>query len=225
MKKINVLVISISGAVILFVILTVLQGKIVKRETTMIVYMANTDVSRDTAIEENAFKEVEVPAYLVADGGAVTNSKDLIGKYAKEPINKGQIIFKQDIAKKSELKIIEAEAGLERIAVKIKNAENAVAYQIKPQDRVHLYFTGKSNVIDSALEGYGISVKKNLPDNALKTEKIISDIEILGIYDEMGRGSDNSEFSGVDTIVIAVDSSKSELINNLRTQGTFDITR
>jgi hypothetical protein len=58
----------------------------------------------------------------------------------------------------------------------------------------------------------------------LQTAKIIENIESLGIYDEMGRSYENSNFSKLDTIVIAVQPKVAEMINNLRTQGTFDIT-
>ena len=39
------------------------------------------------------------------------------------------------------------------------------------------------------------------------------------------RGYENSSFSKLDTIVIAVDNKTAQALNNLRTQGTFDITR
>jgi len=225
MKKTNILVISGVSAVILFVLLTILQGRITKQEATVTAYISNIDVSRDSKINKNDYKEVKVPVSLALDTSIIKDSKDLDNKYARENINKGQLIFKQDVAKKEELKIIDTTIGLERIAVKIKSSENAIAYQVKPKDRVHLYFTGKSAVIKNAFSKYDIEFDMNVSDNILQTKKIISDIEILGIYDEFGRGYENSEFSKLDTVVIAVDANKAEMINNLRTQGTFDITR
>lgn len=225
MKKINILVISGCFAIILFVVLTVLQNKMVKKEVTIPVYMANVDIAPDKKINKSDYKEVIVPVSLTIEGNIVLNEKDLEDKYAKSIINKGQIIFKQDIASKEELKIIEAVDGLERIALKIKSSENAVAYQIKPKDRIHLYFTGKSSVVKKIFSKYGIDYDNNVEDSLLQTEKIVEDIEILGIYDETGRQYENSNFSKLDTIVIAVDSKTAQLLNNLRTQGTFDITR
>lgn len=225
MKKINILIISGVSAIILFVLLTILQGRLIKQEATITAYVSKLDVLRDSKLDENDYKEVKIPVSLVLDGDIITDKKELNGKYAKERINRGQIIFKQDIAGKEELKIIEAEQGLERIAVKIKSSENAVAYQVKPKDRIHLYFTGKSSVVKSAFSKYGIEFDNNVSDNSLQSKKIISDIEILGIYDELGRSYEHSEFSHLDTIVIAVEAKTAEMINNLRTQGTFDITR
>lgn len=225
MKRINILVISGVSAVILFVILTVLQAKLTSKEATVTAYVSNTNIIQDSKLQEYDYKKVEIPLSLALDCEIITDSKDLDGKYAKEHINKGQLIFKQDVAGKEELKILDAEVGKERIAVKIKSAENAVSYQVKPKDRIHLYFTGKSNVIKNTFSKYGIEFDIEAQDNSLQSKKIISDIEILGIYDEVGRDYYSSEFSGVDTIVIAVDSKNAEMINCLRAQGTFDITR
>lgn len=225
MKKINILILSVAISIFLFILLTILQGKIVNKEATVCVYVSNTDIKEDTVIKETDYNEIKVPVSLVINTDAITDNKEIKDKYAKESINKGQIIFNQDLAKKEELKVIECIDGLERIAVKVKSSENGVAYQIKPKDRIHLYFTGKTGVIKGAFNKYGIYINEGATDNSLQTQKIISDIEILGIYDEIGRNYGNSEFSGVDTIVIAVEPDKAEMINNLRSQGTFDITR
>lgn len=224
MKKINLLIISGISSVILFFALSFIQNKIINKEEMGAVYVSNVDVQRDMAINKNDIKQMYVPIHLIKDTDAIINIKDFDGKYAKEAINKGQIIFKQDIASKEELKIIEYKEGLEKIAVKIKNAENAIAYQIKPKDRIHLYFTGKSNVVEEVFLKNGTEFKESKNDNLLRTAKIIQDIEILGMYDEMGRSFSNDNFTKLDTIVIAVEPSLAEMINNLRTQGTFDIT-
>lgn len=225
MKKVNILIISSISAVILFILLTIVQGKIIKKEATIVAYISNIDLLRDSKLEKSHYKEVKIPISLALEGNVITEVKELEGKYVKETINKGQIIFKQDVATKDELKIIEADNKLERIAIKIKESQNSVAYQIKPKDRIHLYFTGKSSVIKNAFLKYGIDFDSNVSDNILQSKKIISDIEILGIYDEAGRSYENSEYSRLDTIVIAVEAKTAEMINSLRTQGTFDITR
>lgn len=219
------LIVSGAIAIILFVILTLIQNSLLDKEETMVAYVSNIDVQRDILINKNMYNKVSIPISLGINANIVTSEDELIEKYAKEQINKGQIIFKQDIAEKEELKIIEASEGLERIAVKVKAAENAIAYQIKPKDIVNLYFTGKGMNIQKAFSKYGINFDSNLEENSLQTQKVISDIEVLGIYDENGRNYGNSEFSKLDTIVIAVTPEKAEMINNLRTQGTFDITR
>lgn len=225
MKKINLLIISSISAMILFIILTFIQGKIINNENQQVAYVANVDILKDTEIDENKIKEVNIPSFLINNTTAVDNYEDIKGKYAKYPINKGQIIFKQDVATKEELKIINSAEGLEKISVKIKSSENGVSYQVKPQDRIHLYFTGKYSVIKEAFMKYGIEFSNSENNNSLHTSKIIQDIEVLGIYDELGRSYNSANFSKLDTIVIAVEPKIAELINNLRSQGIFDITR
>jgi len=207
-----------------FLVLTLIQSKIIRHEDMQLVYVSKEDILRDTEITKNNIKEVFVPASLAINTDAVVNIEEFAGKYAKEPINKGQIIFTDDIASREELKIIEGGEGLEKIAVRIKSAENAIAYQVKPKDRVHLYFTGKTAVVKQAFSRYGINFDSEKNDNSLQTSKIMDDIEILGIYDEFGRNYDNADFSKPDTVVIAVEPIFAEMINNLRNQGTFDIT-
>lgn len=225
MKKINLLIISGISAMILFVVLTFVQGKIINNENHQVAYVADADILKDTELNENKIKEVNVPSFLINNTTAIVDYEDIKGKYAKYPINKGQIIFKQDIASKEELKIINSTEGLEKISVKIKSSENGVSYQVKPQDRIHLYFTGKHSAIKDAFMKYGIEFSNSENNNSLHTSKIIHDIEVLGIYDELGRSYNNANFSKLDTIVIAVEPMIAELINNLRSQGTFDITR
>lgn len=221
MKRMNILIISGISAVVLFIILTVAQNRLIQTENTQAVFVSNVDVLRDTEIMKSDYSKVYVPASLVINTKAVTNINDLEGKHARDSINKGQIIFKQDIATKDELKLIDVQDGLERIAIKLKAPDNAVSYQVKPKDRIHLYFTGKQSVIQSNLKKN--ESEKN--DNSIQTLKIIEDTEILGIYDEMGRSYENAEFTKLDTILIAVSPKDAEIINNLRNQGTFDITR
>ena len=224
MKKINVLLISGVSSIILFLVLTFIQSKIIDNEKIVVAYIANADVARDSEIDKGMLKEINVPNFLIENTSAILNIEEFDGKYAKEAINKGQIIFSQDIATKEELKIIKAETGLEKIAVKIKSSENALAYQVKPKDRIHLYFTGKGSTVKEAFITNGIEFSNSENDNVLLTAKILENIEILGIFDEFGRGYENDSFNKLDTIVIAVEPDVAKMINNLRNQGTFDIT-
>ena len=224
MRRRNITIISIVVSIILFVILTMIQNKIINSEPKAMVIMANADVQRDTELRQEMFSEVFVPVSLTLNSNIVTSVDDLKGKFAKESINKGQIVFFQDIGTAEELKILDAPSGFEKISVEIKSSKNAVAYQIKPKDRVHLYFSGRYGAIKETIDEFGME-KINKSDNAMYTTCLLRDVEIIGIYDEEGRSIENEKFSGMDTIVIATDSNTSRLINNLRSQGTFDLTK
>ena len=57
------------------------------------------------------------------------------------------------------------------------------------------------------------------------TTCLLKDIPILGIYDESGKSIESDKFTRLDTVVIGVDSQMAKIINNLRNQGTFDLTK
>ncbi len=224
MKKLDITVISILVAVVLFVVLTFIQNSIINNEPTIEVLIANVDVKPDTELKPEWFDVTDVPLYLTLNNNTLSKIEDINGKYAKEIINKGQILFKQDIGSREELKILTSPEGTEKIAIELKSSQNAVAYQIKPKDRIHLYFSGRYGAIKESIAQFNLEdVYKD--NNSMYTTCLLNDTEILGIYDETGRSIENDKFSGINTIVIAVESEKAKMINNLRNQGTFDLTK
>lgn len=224
MKRRNITIISIILAIILFFLITFIQNKIVNNEPKTMVIIANLDIKRDEKLNKNMFSEVYVPVTVSLSSNNISSLNDIEGKFARENINKGQIIFFQDIGTKEELKLLEAPNGFEKIAVKIKSPDNGVSYQVKPKDRIHLYFSGRYGAIKETIEEFNM-MSVNKSDNSMYTTCLLRDTEIIGIYDEKGRSMENENFSGLDTIVIATDSNMARLINNLRNQGSFDLTK
>lgn len=225
MKRISLFVLSGISALILFVILTIIEASIINNEPKIEVFIATCDIKAEEEIFNGNIKKIEVPATLIEGSNIVLNEAELSGKYAKVDVFKGEFIFLSKLATKDELKIIKAPIGVERIAINIKEAQNAVGYQIKPKDRIHLYFTGRTNVIKDTFLMYGLRLNEVQNNNAMQTVKILEDTVVLGIYDEFGVSYDNKEFTKMDTVVLGVDKNTAELINNLREQGVFDITR
>lgn len=224
MKRPDITIISILVAISLFIVLTFIQNSIINSEPTIEVLIANTDVKPDTELRPEWFDVTDVPLYLTLNNNTLNKIEDINGKYAKEMINKGQILFRQDIGSKEELKIITSPKGTEKIAIELKSSQNAIAYQIKPKDRIHLYFSGRYGVVKESISQFNLeNILKS--DNSMYTTCLLNDTEILGIYDETGRSIEDEKFSGINTIVIAVESEKAKMINNLRNQGTFDLTK
>jgi len=100
-----------------------------------------------------------------------------------------------------------------------------VSYQLKSKDRIHLYFTGRTGVIRDSFNHYGLKLEKVEDDNTMQTVKLIENVEILGVYDEFGLNCEENDSRTPDTIVLGVSAKEAEIINNLRNQGIFDITR
>ena len=209
----------------LFFILTLIQWKLVNNTNFQIVFIAAQDIKKEEKITNANIKEVRVPEDLIVGTKAVLDRKELEDRYAVTEIFKGEIIFSGNLESKDKLKIVEVDSGLERIAINIENPENAVAYQIKSKDRIHLYFTGRTGVIRESFNHYGLKLESVEDDNAMQTVKLIENVEVLGIYDKFGLNCEENESKTPDTIVLGVSSKEAEIINNLRSQGIFDITR
>ena len=61
MKRINITVLSIVIAIVLFIILTIVQNKLINREPVAVVLVSNVDVKPDTELNTEWFNEVTVP--------------------------------------------------------------------------------------------------------------------------------------------------------------------
>ena len=59
---------------------------------------------------------------------------------------------------------------------------------------------------------------------ASRVLELLENEEVLGIFDENGVSCFSELFTKPDTIVLNVDSNMARLINNLRSQGVFDVT-
>ena len=89
-------------------------------------FIAVNDIKPEEKITDKSFGEIKVPLYLVNETNAVFNKEDIINKYAVSDIFKGEILFQGNLASKEELKIVEAQSGVERIAVNIESGENKI---------------------------------------------------------------------------------------------------
>jgi len=217
MKKVNIIICSIVFSLILFFVLTIVQKKMIKYEPKVGVLIATQDINIDEKLEEKMFKSVLVPMDVVKTDSVLGKISD--DMYAKEKIHNGQILFLEDTGSKEELKIIDSEIGCETIAIKLKRPENAISYQIKTGDKVNLYFTGKYVSV------LNLGIYDATPtEGKVYTSKILESEEILGIYDSNGISSNDERFLKPDTIILSVPYEQAKLINNLRSQGTFDIT-
>jgi len=225
MKKINLYLISGVLSVALFFVLTLIQWKLVNNTKFQTVFIAVQDIKSEEKITNTNIKEIKVPEELIAGTNAILDEKELVDKYANTDIFKGEIIFSGNLENKDKLKIVEVGTGLERISINIEKPENAVSYQLKSKDRIHLYFTGRTGVIRDSFNHYGLKLEKVEDDNTMQTVKLIENVEILGVYDEFGLNCEENDSRTPDTIVLGVSAKEAEIINNLRNQGIFDITR
>lgn len=218
MKRISIIGISLTISIILFFTLIWIEKRIINYEPKVQALIALEDIEENKLLKESMFKTFNVPLSLSLNADMNVDLEKIKEKFSRDKIYKGQILLKADIGDKEELRIIESSEGREKIAVKIKNPENGISYQIKPKDKVNLYFTGKYSSIKDFIGD------KSFSDNTIYTFKILENYEVLGTFDEKGASINLSEFSKIDTVIFGVTPDKAKLINNLRNQGVFDIT-
>lgn len=221
-RKIIIMAVSFGLTILVFLGLVIFEKRLVNYTPKKTALVALEDIQIGQKLNQDMFIEQDIDVALTANGVEAFNEVD--GLYAKDNIYKGQILSKREVDTKENLKIIEVPQGLEKIAIKVKSAENGVAYQLKQGDKINLYFTGRYAIIKDCIVGLEINPVNITDENSMCTVKLLDKSEVLGIFDESGRNIIESDFGKVDSVVFAVDNAKAKMINNLRSQGTFDIT-
>lgn len=216
-EKINLIIVSAILSLIVFIILTFVQNKLINYEADSKVLIAVEDIKKETKLAKEDFEEIYVPESLAKELKLLANFDE--GMYNRTEIYKGQFLSSQLIGTKDDLKIIEGGKNKEKISIELSEQANMMAYQIKTGDKVNLYFTGKYACIENMIGKF-----QNVLVGNLTTVKILENEEILGIYDKDGVSSESEEFTVPSVIVFGVSKEKAEIINNLRNQGDFDIT-
>ena len=213
----NLIIISAIFAVIVFIILTLIQNKLINYEEDTKVLIAVRDIEKETKLEKKSFKEIYIPVSLAKELNILSDLDREV--YNRSEIYKGQFLSSSLVASKEELKIIDGGTEKEKIAIELTDQASMLAYQIKKGDKVNLYFTGKQSVVENITSKFSDVLTSNLV-----TIKLFQNEEILGIYDKDGYSCESENFSVPSAIVFGVTKENAEIINNLRNQGEFNIT-
>jgi Flp pilus assembly protein CpaB len=227
-RKLTVLILSLVLTIILFNIISLIQSKFINCEPMVKVLVANQNISANRQMDKKMVSERNVPLSLTTGIKVASNFEDIKNLYTQENMFKGELILKEKLASKDQVKVIEIESGKEKVSIKLESPENALSYQMKAGDNVNLYFTGKIDSLKSIGKPVYTAADTTSSDsfyNYLGTVKILENIKILAIVDNQGNIiKNNSKDEKPDTIIISVKTDEASLINNLKGQGTFDIT-
>ncbi len=221
--KVNVLIISIVLAIILFAISTYMQRQLVDYEAKVSCLMLTSDVFENELVDETKFKLVEIPISLVANQKIITSFEDISGLYSKDNIKAGQIAFRSQFDTKENLSIFEAENGKEKLSIKIKAPENGMSFQIKENSYVNVYATIRNDLGNSFLTNkQRLSIGDEI--DGYTVIKMLENIKILGIFTADGVEYDKSLGDNADSILICVTPEEAKEINLIRDIATFNIT-
>lgn len=222
-NKISILAWTFLLTIVVFVISTNLQKKLVKYEAKVECLVVVEDILENEKVSEEKFKLTEVPVSLLTGSAIVTNFSEIEELYAKNFICKGQLAFKKLFDSQENLSIFESENGTEKISVKIESPENGVSYAIKKNSLVNVYATIRNNyaenflienerlVIGDEYEGYTVI-------------KILNEAKVLGTFNIDGIEITNAQDGIIDSIMLSVTPEVAKQINLLREIATFNIT-
>lgn len=215
--RIKLLVITAIFTFVVFGFLTLIQNKLINHEAQIKVFVANTEIKKETKLNKDDFDECYLPEGLAKELNVL--SKIPSDRYTKTDMYKGQFLIASIIGTKEELKIIEGGENKEKISVELSDIASMLSYQIKRGDRVNLYFTGKYEVVEKIADKFPNALIGNLT-----TVQLLYNEEVLGVYDKNGVSSENEEFLEPNTVIFGVTRENAEIINNFRTQGDFYLT-
>jgi len=222
-KKVSILIVSVILTVIVFFISTYLQKKLVDYVPTIKCIIVKEDIEAFSKIDVEKIQLVDMPIEIISKTRIVQDLSEIKDLYLKDKIYKGQIILKDQFDTKESLMIYNAEDGKEKIAIKVRNAENGVSYTIRENSLVNVYATLRNEyVLDNFISGDKKYIGND--NDGYYVIKILDSVKVLGAFDENGEVVGNTAERIIDTILIAVTPEEASYINLLREIATFNFT-
>jgi len=222
-KKVSLLIVSVFLTIIVFCISTYSQKKLINYIPTMKCMIVNKDIEAFEQIKEDDIEYVEMPIAIISSTRIVQNFLDIKELYLKDKIYKGQILLRNQLDTKENLMIYQADLGKEKIAIKIKSAENGVSFTIRENSIVNVYATIRKEYEKGILTGEK-SVSIGLEENGYSVLKILDSVKILGTFNSDGESLEETTEKNIDTILVAVTSEEANRINLLRDIAVFNVT-
>jgi len=222
-KKVSILIISIILTLIVFGISTYMQKKIIDYIPTMKCIVVTEDIEAYEQISLEQIEYVDMPIEIIAKTRVIQDFSEVENLYLKDKIYKGQIVVFKQFDTKENLMIYNADVGKEKIAIKIKNAENGVSYTLRENSMVNVYATLRNEYIQN-LTVSGDPIMLGNPEDGYSVIKILDSVKILGTFDANGEAVGESFEKNIDTILVAVTPEEASKINLIREIATFNVT-
>lgn len=223
-NKVNVLLISIILTVIVYTISIYMQKKLVQYVPTIKCLIVTEDIEAYSQINISQVKEVDMPMSIVSSTKIAKNIEDINNLYLKEKLYEGQIIIKEQLDTKENLSMYVADAGKEKIAIKIKSAENGVAYNVRENSRVNVYATLRNEYANQSLDNLERHSIGDT-DDGYTIITLLEDSKVLGVFNVDGQPIENVfDEETPDTILVAVTPEQARQINLIRDIAIFNVT-
>ena len=222
-KKVSILILSIVLTIIVFIISTHMQKRLVNYIPTMKCIIVTKDVEAFEKIDTELLEYVDMPIEIITKVRVVQEISEIENLYLKDKVYKGQILLYEQFDTKENLMVYSAEQGKEKISIKIKNAENGVSFTLRENSVVNVYATLRNEYAEN-LDVSGDAKSVGTIDDGYSIVKILDSVKVLGTFDSNGEVVKNSFEKNIDTILVAVTSEEARKINLIREIATFNIT-
>ena len=222
-NKINILFVTTILTIIVFLVSTNVQKKLINYEAKVSCLVTVADIYQNQKLQKDMFEIKEIPISLVTNMAIVTDFSELENLYAKTDICKGQIAFKKQFDSQEKLAIFEVQKGKEKISIKIETPENGLSYAIRKNSLINLYVTIKNSYAEKFLmENERLKIGDDY--DGYTVIKLLDSTKVLGTFNIDGLEIESAQDGIIDSIMIAVDSNIAKQISLLRDIGTFNIT-
>lgn len=221
-KKVSILIISIFLTIIVFAISTHIQKQLVDYIPTMKCIIITKDVDAYNQIREEDIQFVDMPISIVSQVRVVKEYEEIQDLYLKDKLYKGQIVLHDQFDNKENLMIYTADAGKEKVSIKLKAPENVASYTIRQNSTINIYATFRKEYLNHNL--FTGDIKQIGDEDGYCVVKVLDSIKVLGTFDSNGEKIDDRLEKNIDTVLIAVTSEEAQKINLIREIATFNIT-
>lgn len=222
-NKVSLLTITLFLTIIVFMVSTNIQKKMIGYEPKIKCLILNEDVKANQKLTEDMFKTAELPVSYLSNTKIIESYNEIDGMYAKDDIYKTQIALKEQFDTKENLMLFEIEDGKERISLKVDAPENGLSFAIRENSTVNVYATIRSDyaknflpekerlIIGDEYDGYAVI-------------KLLENIKVLGVFNVDGIEVESINDGIIDSIMIPVTNEEAKQINLLRDIASFNIT-
>ncbi len=223
-RKVSIIILAIFLAIIVFSVSTYLQKQLVAYVPTVECLIATDNFLECESLNEPDVKKVNMPIEIVSNTKVVKNYDEIKDLYLKSDLLKGQILVLDQFDTQENLAIFNGEEGKEKISIKVKSPENGTSFILKKGSKVNVYATINNEYANSEIFADNEKVSAGTKDYGYSTIKLLSDIKVLGTFDDNGEEVENTSEKNIDTILVAVLPEEAQIINLIRDLAVFNIT-
>ena len=223
-KKVSLLILSLVVTIVVFLVSTNMQRKLVNFVPTIKCMVVKNDIEKNEVLNESDVSYVDMPIEIIANVKIVQNIDEIKDLYLKDKIYKGQIVLANQFDTRENLNDFKVEEGMEKISIKIKNSENATSFILKEGSTVNLYATISNEYANSSI--FQDFEKQVIGDEytGYTVIKLLSNVKVLDTFNENGEYISKISEKNIDTILLSVSNDIATKINLIRDIATFNVT-